>query len=196
MTDAGSTPAEPVPPPPRFPSMDLLLQVAMQERDKQLAHFDALDTKAGVLLAFDGVLIVVAHGIEIQFLVPGIILAAASAVASAVVAWPRKYAALDPWGFRPFLTYDAQSTGLRVHDTTAMTVRLGWKVLRRKALLLKLAMVLLFAAVLVLGAGTAYTAASANSGGTHHGVQRHVRPPAGARVSPSQQSSPPAPSAS
>jgi hypothetical protein len=37
----------------------------MQERDRQLAHFDALDVKAGVLLAFDGVLIVVARGIRL-----------------------------------------------------------------------------------------------------------------------------------
>jgi hypothetical protein len=47
--------AEPPPGPrPNLPSLDLLLRVVMQEREKQLDHYDALDTKAGVLLAFAG----------------------------------------------------------------------------------------------------------------------------------------------
>jgi hypothetical protein len=60
-----------------MPSLDLLLQTVMAERDKQLAHFDALDTKAGVLLAFDGVLIAFQRPIRAEFQVPGTVLAAA-----------------------------------------------------------------------------------------------------------------------
>jgi hypothetical protein len=47
----------------------------MQEREKQLDHYDALDTKAGVLLAFAGVLIVVARGIRFAYLLPGTVFA-------------------------------------------------------------------------------------------------------------------------
>jgi hypothetical protein len=109
MTRAQSSPAE-LTSQPRFPSMDLLLQLAIREREKQLAHFDALDTKAGVLLAFDGVLVAVSHGIRVGFLVPGIIAAATSAAFAFAAAWPRKFAAIDPWDFRRFLTYDSDST--------------------------------------------------------------------------------------
>jgi len=62
-------------PRPNLPSLDLLLRVAMQEREKQLDHYDALDTKAGVLLAFAGVLIVVARGIRFAYLLPGTVFA-------------------------------------------------------------------------------------------------------------------------
>jgi drug/metabolite transporter (DMT)-like permease len=91
----------------------------MQERDKQLAHFDALDTKAGVLLAFDGVLIVISPGIQLAFQLPGIIFAALSALLALATFWPRKFPSLDPWVFRQFLTYDTESAGLKVHDTIA-----------------------------------------------------------------------------
>jgi hypothetical protein len=32
----------------RLPSLELLLELVQSERDKQLAHFDALDSKAGI----------------------------------------------------------------------------------------------------------------------------------------------------
>jgi drug/metabolite transporter (DMT)-like permease len=67
----------------------------MQERDKQLAHFDALDTKAGVLMAFDGVLIVVSRGVRLAFQLPGVVLAAASAAMGLAAFWPRKFPTLD-----------------------------------------------------------------------------------------------------
>ena len=38
----------------RLPSLNLLLELVQSERDKQLAHFDALDNKAGIVLAFSG----------------------------------------------------------------------------------------------------------------------------------------------
>jgi hypothetical protein len=86
-----------IPPEDRLylPSLDLLTHIAMQERDKQLAHFDALDTKAGVLMAFDGVLIVVSRGVRLAFQLPGVVLAAASAAMGLAAFWPRKFPTLD-----------------------------------------------------------------------------------------------------
>jgi hypothetical protein len=39
------------------PSLDLLIEINQSERDAQLSHFDSLDTKAGLVLGFAGVLI-------------------------------------------------------------------------------------------------------------------------------------------
>lgn len=44
----------------RLPSLDLLLELVQRERDKQLAHLDALDNKAGIVLGFAGLLITLA----------------------------------------------------------------------------------------------------------------------------------------
>ena len=183
-------PHGPVVPPerrPRLPSLDLLLQVAMQERDKQLGHFDALDTKAGVLLAFDGVLIVISRGVRFAFLVPGIVLASASAALALAAFWPRKFPTLEPEALRQFLTYETERTSLKLHDTIARTVALGGQVLRTKALNLKLALTFLLLAVVTFGAGTIFTTNNVNAGRTQHGTPEQTREPArsGASASPS-----------
>jgi hypothetical protein len=147
----------------------------MQERDKQLAHFDALDTKAGVLVAFDGVLILVSHGIRWAFQLPGIVLAAASAAMALAAFWPRKFPTLDPWTLRQFLTYETESTGLKVHDTIARAVSQGRRALYLKARYLKLALILLLLAVVTLGAGIIVTTYSANAGRTQHGTREPAR---------------------
>jgi hypothetical protein len=161
----------------------------MQERDKQLGHFDALDTKAGVLLAFDGVLILISHGIRFAFLMPGIILASASAALALAAFWPRRFPALEPEALRKFLTYDRERTRLKLHDTIARTVAMGGQVLRTKARNLKLALVFLLLAVVTFGAGTIVTANSVNSGRSQHGVRQQTREPtrtgASASASPS-----------
>lgn len=38
-------------------SLDLLIEINQAEREAQLAHFESLDTKAGLVLGFAGVLI-------------------------------------------------------------------------------------------------------------------------------------------
>lgn len=42
-------------------SLDLLLDINKSEREALLSHFDSLDTKAGLVLGFAGVLIAVAR---------------------------------------------------------------------------------------------------------------------------------------
>lgn len=167
----------------RLPSLNLLLQVAMQERDKQLAHFDALDTKAGVLLAFDGVLIAVSRGIQFSFLLPGVILTSASAVLALAAFWPRKFPALDPWVLRQFLTYEAENTSLKLHDTIARSVNQGGRVLHVKARNLKFALMLLLLAAITFGAGTV-TTSSTSTGRIQHGTQEPTRQPTGPTASP------------
>ena len=43
--------------PRRVRSITLVKEIVRDERSAQLAHFDALDTKAGVILGFAGVLV-------------------------------------------------------------------------------------------------------------------------------------------
>jgi hypothetical protein len=133
----------------------------MQEREKQLDHYDALDTKAGVLLAFAGVLIVVARGIQFAYLLPGTVFASLSAALSLATFWLRKFPTLDPWELRQFLTYDTEAAGLKVHDTIAAAVSRGAPKLRNKARCLNAALILLLLAAITFGIGILSTAYSA-----------------------------------
>lgn len=163
-----SVPPEPQ---PGNPSLSLLLQLIMLERDKQLAHFDALDTKAGVLIAFDGVLITLSQGIRWPFQVAGISLAAVSALLALGAFWPRKYPVLHPPELRKYLTYRPEQTQLILHDTIGDMVRQGGRVLEDKARKLKRALLLLLLAILAFGAAIIL---AAYPGKAHHGIQRPV----------------------
>jgi hypothetical protein len=151
-----------------MPSLDLLLQTVMAERDKQLAHFDALDTKAGVLLAFDGVLIAFQRPMRAEFQVPGTVLAAASAGLALWAFWPRKFPTLDPPYLRKYLTYETEQTRLMLHDTIGKMITRGALVLGKKAFRLKLALVGLLLAAVTLGTGVVVSTHATSSGRTHH----------------------------
>lgn len=153
---------------PPMPSLDLLLQLVLAERDKQLAHFDALDTKAGVLLAFDGVLIAFQRSIRAEFQVAGIVLAAASAGLALWAFWPRGFPALAPADLRKYLTYESEQTRLMLHDTVGEMITRGALLLGKKAFRLKLALVGLLLAAVTLGAGVVVGTHGTPSGGTHH----------------------------
>ena len=150
----------------------------MAERDQQRAHFDALDTKAGILLAFDGVLIVISHGIRLAFLVPGIILASASAGDALATFWPRDYPVLEPVSLGKYVTAEKETTRLLLHDTLGQMVRCASRLLEAKARNLKVALVLLLLAAVTFGAGIIV---STIAGSAHHGSQGQVP----SRTSPS-----------
>jgi hypothetical protein len=174
---------------PSLPSLDLLLQVMMGERDKQLAHFDGLDAKAGILLAFNGVLIVVSHGIRLAFLLPGIILAAARAGFALHSFWPRDFPTLDPVGLRKYLTYDMETTRRKLHDAAAEMVKRGSRVLDAKARSLKRALILLLLAALTFGAGIVVSGNTPHTGRANHGKQGQSRTRSTPSPSPSARSS-------
>lgn len=183
-------------PGPRLPSLDLLLQVIMLERDKQFAHFDALDTKAGILLAFDGVLIVVSHGIRLAFLLPGVILASASAAFALVAFWPRDYPMLEPTSLGRYVTAEMETTRLLLHDMMGQMIQRAGQLLHAKARSLKLALVLLLLAAVTFGAGIIV---STIAGSTNHGTQgqiRHGTSPAPTRYRSTAGAASPSPSAS
>jgi hypothetical protein len=148
----------------------------MAERDKQLAHFEGLDAKAGVLLAFDRVLIVVSHGIRFAFLLPGIVFALASAFFALMAFRPRRYPVLDPDGLRKYLTYETEQTRRKLYDASEEMVKLASRLLEAKARNLKRALALLLLAAVRFSAGIAFSAYSTKAGRTQDGRKGQVRP--------------------
>ena len=132
--------------------------------------------------------IVVSHGIRLAFLLPGVILASASAIFALMSFWPRDFPVLNPVGLRKYLTYEPEVTRLKLHDATAEMIKRGSQVLAAKARNLKLALVLLLAAAVTFGAGIIVSTNVANTGKAHHGRQGQIR----SRNSPSPSSSAPA----
>jgi hypothetical protein len=170
-----------------MPSLDLLLHTLMLERDKQLAHFDALDTKAGVLLAFDGVLITLTRFIRLAFQWPGIGLASGSALFALLAFRPRKYPVLRPSELRKYLTFEAENTRLMLHDTIGDMITRGGQLLEVKARYLKVALVLLLLAAITFGAGIIYSTSTSSAGRAHLGKEGPV---ASASATPSRSPSP------
>lgn len=101
----------------RLPSLDLLLDLVQAERGKQLAHFDALDNKAGIVLAFSGLLITLAPDVPTAFRVLGVTAAVASAALSLAAFWPRRFPVLEPTPLRRYLRAEEGFTRLTVLDT-------------------------------------------------------------------------------
>lgn len=103
--------------PDRLPSLEILLELVQSERDKQLAHFDALDNKAGIVLAFSGLLITLAPDVPAVFRVIGVLVASGSAALSLWAFWPRRFPVLEPSPLRKYLRAEEGFTRLTVLDT-------------------------------------------------------------------------------
>ena len=137
----------------RLPSLDLLLDLVRDERTKQIAHFDALDNKAGVTLGFAGLLITLAPEVPLPLLVPGLAFAVASAAFALAAFWPRAHASLLPTPMRKYLTADDRFTRLRVFDTLEVVVNNTSDDLTTKARRLKRAMIALTIGALSFAVG-------------------------------------------
>lgn len=98
-------------------SLDLLIEINQSEREAQLAHFDSLDTKAGLVLGFAGVLIALGNGSGIPAGVGSTILAAIAALASVASFWPRKFPSIDPTRLGEYAASELAFTQLTVLDT-------------------------------------------------------------------------------
>jgi hypothetical protein len=64
------------------PSLPFLIGLVQQERDKQRAHFDSLDGKAGITLGFAGLLVTLAPGLPLGYTVLVVVAASAAAALS------------------------------------------------------------------------------------------------------------------
>lgn len=116
----------------RLPSLDILLELVQSERDKQLAHFDALDNKAGIVLAFSGLLITLAPDVPTAFRVLGVVATVLSAALSLFAFWPRQFPVLEPSPLRRYLRAEESFTRLTVLDTFEDFVNESSVLLREK----------------------------------------------------------------
>jgi hypothetical protein len=137
----------------RLRSLNPILEEVRSERASQLRHFDALDTKAGIILGFAGALVALAPtGALVVDL--GRLAAVASGIAALSTFWPRGYWSTNLLQLRNlYLTSEPEFTKLNLLDTQiAMSQQLG-SVLNGKARRLKWGMVLLAVAAVLTASG-------------------------------------------
>ena len=134
-----------------LPSLPEALAAISGERDRQLQHFEGLDTKAGVLLGFDGVLVALARNAAFVPRLIGVLLAAVSAVLAMLTFRPRKFPTLDPLALRRYLAADVQRTRLALYEATTDGIVEASQLLRAKARTLRWSLWALLAAVLTFG---------------------------------------------
>lgn len=122
-------------------SLDLLIEINQSEREAQLAHFDSLDTKAGLVLGFAGVLIALGNGSGSPSGVGSTILAAMAALASVASFWPRNFPSIDPTRLGDYAVSELAFTQLTVLDTLEVMLVETAEKLELKARRLKWALV-------------------------------------------------------
>lgn len=134
-------------------SLDIVWEQARVEREVQLAHFEALDTKAGIVLGFAGAVVALAPtGSSVIDI--GRVAAVGSGACALWTVWPRRIWSTDLRALRDlYLPADPHFARLRLLDTQIQMAESLGAVLSRKALRLKVSMVLLVVASLLTAAG-------------------------------------------
>jgi hypothetical protein len=136
-------------------SLDVVMGEVQREREAQLRHFDALDSKAGVMLGFAGALAALAPA-EVSLLVDvGRAVAVTGALAALWAFWPRRYGAIQLLALRKrYLAAEPEFAQLRLLDTQITTIEELAATLYRKGRRLKLSMSLVAAGALLVFAGS------------------------------------------
>lgn len=137
----------------RLPSLDILLEVVREERTKQIAHFDALDNKAGIVLGFAGLLITLAPDVPLLALLPALTAAGTAAAFALMAFWPRPHATLKPTPIRKYLAAEDRFTRLRLFDTLEVVANTISDDLTTKARRLKRALIALTVAAALFAVG-------------------------------------------
>jgi hypothetical protein len=140
---------------PAPPSLELLADVVSAELDAQERRGDAIDSKAGVILGFAGVLVgLTASHVHNAVGQAGFASAAASAVLAVGTFMPRPFPALDPYQLRMrYLTEAPETTKQRLMDTRVSLYRQIEGVLRWKVRLVTAAVVMLASSIVLTGLG-------------------------------------------
>lgn len=132
-------------------SLDLLVGINQSERIAQLSHFDSLDTKAGLVLGFAGVLTAITREADSILEVLAIVAAAVAAVAAVGAFWPREYQSLDPARLGDYAASELVFTQLTVLDTMEVMIGDTNSVLAVKARRLKVALSSLLIGIILAG---------------------------------------------
>jgi len=133
-------------------SLEVLLTTNQSERHTYLAHFDSLDTKAGIALGSAGVLIALEGGSQSVLSVFSILSAAVAAVAAVGAFWPREFPSIDPTRLGHYAASELAFTQLTLLDTLEVMLIQTRSVLRQKSLRLKVALISLTASAVLTAA--------------------------------------------
>lgn len=135
-------------------SLEVIQSEVRAERTGQLANFDSIDTKAGILLGFAGALVALSQESSMWPVVVGRGLGALSGFLSLWTFWPRKFWSTDLRRFRDkYLAPEPAFSNLKLLDTHIEMAERTAEIIRRKAVSLRLAMVALASAVLLTAVG-------------------------------------------
>jgi len=144
---------------PELPSLSILLEQVASERATMNSHAESLDTKAGVVLGFTGVLVGLGATAQAMIAENGVFQAGLGvAVAAAFLAtWafvPRRYPVLEVQVLRGNLTTPEDETQLELLDTQIEMVREAAVLVRRKGFRVGLSIGCLAAAAALVVIGT------------------------------------------
>lgn len=172
--------------PPTLPSNRLIFDIARSTREEMRAHFESADTKAGIILAFNGILIPLAKDIEGMSRNVGVVLSVLSAVIAFAGYWPRDFPIPDTVELRNYLTWPEEEACTAIGDNFLEMTRQAKAEIKKKMERLKVALALLLAAIVTFGIGVFMLP----NGGESNEQQQHREP----KPSPTLQQSPaPAP---
>ena len=135
-------------------SLEVVREEVRAERAGQLANFEAIDTKAGILLGFAGALVALSREGSSLVLQLGRGLGVLSGFLSLWTFWPRRFWTTDLRPLRDkYLAAEPAFSRLRLVDTHIEMAERMAEVIRGKAMTLRLAMVSLAVAVLLVAVG-------------------------------------------
>jgi len=131
-----------------MPALPLVSALVREERLAQAAHAEALDAKAGVLLGFSGVLVVLTTARPDFLSSLGRVAAACAAGLSLWAFVPRRLPVPDTRAARNLLFIrDADAAALRLVDAEIRMIGFGRELVSRKSMRIKLSMGFLVLAI-------------------------------------------------
>lgn len=135
-------------------SLDILVEHVQGVRAQQLQHFDALDSKAGILLGFAGAIIALSPGGEPVLLNLGRTAAVLSSFFALATFWPRSFPVTAVFELREhYLASEERFTKLALLDTQIDMARSSRPIIDAKAGRLRVSMVALGVAAGLTAAG-------------------------------------------
>ena len=140
---------------PPVGSLEIVAEEVGAERQMQLAHFDSLDSKAGIVLGFAGAIVVLTPGGRHLLIELGRAVAAVSGLSALWSFWPRRYWHIDLQALRDrYLAAEPSFARLRLLDTQIDMAEIMRGTVASKALRLKVSMAALAMAAVLTAAGS------------------------------------------
>jgi hypothetical protein len=137
-----------------LPSIEVLLAAVERQQDQQRAHFESLDSKAGIALGFAGAIAALAKDVQPTVAKVGVGLSILAAVFAMLSFRPRKFPIFDPLALRRYLRAETQFTQLRLLDTEIEMALRTSRLIEKKATWLKVSLVTLVVSVALMAGGT------------------------------------------